>query len=113
MIYVLIFCNITLLLGGQILWKLAVTGISHWDIKTFIHVLLSPLFITGGCLYVLATMLWLVILSKIPLSIAYPFQSISYIFGMIAAYFVFKEHISATQIIGTGVLIIGVYLISK
>ncbi|MBU8881150.1 EamA family transporter [Bacillus sp. FJAT-29790] len=113
MVYVLLLINISLLVTGQVLWKIAVTNIEEWNLSTAVSLALSPYFIGGALLYVAATALWLVILSKLPLSIAYPSQSISYIFGAIIAYFIFKETITATQWAGMAVIIFGVYLIAK
>ncbi|MEK3952559.1 MULTISPECIES: EamA family transporter [Psychrobacillus] len=113
MVYLLLLINISLLVTGQILWKLAVTGIEQWNVSTLIGVILSPLFIGGATLYVIATGIWLVILSKLPLSVAYPSQSIGYIFGAIFALFIFKETISLTQWGGMAIIIFGVYLVAK
>lgn len=113
MIYLLLLINIVLLVSGQLLWKVAVSNVSSWNLQTALHVVFSPYFIGGGLLYVAATGLWIVILSKMPLSIAYPFQSICYILGMIAAFFLFKEVVTPTQWIGAAVLIVGVFLIAK
>jgi drug/metabolite transporter (DMT)-like permease len=111
--FLLIIFNVLLLVGGQVFWKLAVIDVKHWDISQFISVVISPFFLIGSFLYVVATGLWLVILSKVPLSIAYPFQSISYIFGAIFAFFLFKEAITLQQCIGFLVILGGVYLISN
>jgi len=113
MVYVLLLINISLLVTGQVLWKMAVTGIEQWSISTAIGVIFSPLFIGGASLYVIATGLWLVILSKLPLSVAYPSQSIGYVFGAILALFIFRETISITQWGGMAVIIFGVYLVAK
>ncbi|MED4071379.1 EamA family transporter [Priestia endophytica] len=113
MIYILILLNILMLVTGQILWKVAVANVDTWTLQKAISVLLSPFFIGGGVLYVLATGLWLVILSKLPLSIAYPFQSISYVLGAIAAFLIFKETVTAQQWFGIFVIIIGVYFIAR
>lgn len=113
MVYLLLLMNVSLLVTGQILWKLAVAGIEQWSVSTLIGVILSPLFIGGAALYVIATGIWLVILSKLPLSVAYPSQSIGYIFGAILALFIFKETISLTQWGGMAIIIFGVYLVAK
>ncbi|WP_204524885.1 EamA family transporter [Priestia abyssalis] len=113
MIYGLVLLNVCMLVTGQILWKIAVSSIQEWTIQSILSLIISPFFIGGAFLYVLATGLWLMILSKLPLSIAYPLQSISYVFGAVAAYFIFKETISTQQWVGITVIIFGVYLIAK
>lgn len=113
MVYLLLLCNVLLLVSGQVLWKIAVTGIETWNFTTALKVALSPYFIGGASLYVLATAIWLVILSKLPLSVAYPSQSIGYIFGAIIAFLLFRETISPTQWAGMAVIVFGVYLVAK
>ncbi|WP_227394349.1 EamA family transporter [Jeotgalibacillus aurantiacus] len=113
MIYFLMVLNAILLVTGQILWKIAVSKHESLSAGTMVKVILSPLFIGGGLLYVIATGLWLYILSVMPLSIAYPFQSISYVLGAMAAYLLFKETITKRQITGFLVIIFGVYLIAS
>lgn len=113
MVYLLLLCNVLLLVSGQVLWKIAVTGIESWNFTTALKVAFSPYFIGGATLYVVATAIWLVILSKLPLSVAYPSQSIGYIFGAIIAFLLFRETISPTQWAGMAVIVFGVYLVAK
>jgi drug/metabolite transporter (DMT)-like permease len=40
-------------------------------------------------------------------------QSIAYILALFVGVFLFKEHIPATRWIGTGIILLGVYLIVK
>lgn len=72
MIYILIFINILLLLGGQILWKFGAAKMDTWNLVNIFNLMISPLIIGGIILYALATIVWLYILSKLPLSVAYP-----------------------------------------
>jgi len=111
--FLLLVLNILLLVSGQFLWKYAVLGITTWNLNTIVQVVLSPYFILGGILYVVATGVWLVILSKLPLSIAYPVQSLSYVLAIIGASIFFKESISINQLIGLLLILFGVYWIAK
>jgi drug/metabolite transporter (DMT)-like permease len=113
MTYLLLLLNVFLLLSGQMLWKVGASSITEWSGQTFLYLLRSPHFIGGGLLYVIATFIWMYIISKMPFSIAYPLQSLSYVLGVLAAYFYFHENVQITQWIGVIVIIIGVYLIAK
>lgn len=113
MIYILIFINILLLLGGQILWKFGVAKIDSWNLINLYYLMISPLIVGGIILYALATIVWLFILSKLPLSVAYPLQSLTYVFGIFIGYLIFKENVSLVQWCGVVLLVIGVYLIAK
>lgn len=113
MTYLLILLSALLLVSGQILWKWSVAGVTHWHLTTMLSVITSYTFLAGAFLYVIATVVWMIVLSRLPLSMAYPFQSISYIFGMVASFYIFKETISPIQWLGALVIISGVILISR
>ena len=61
----------------------------------------------------ISALFWLTVLSKIELSVAYPLISISYIFGYLAAIFFLGESVSFIKFLGVGVIIIGVFLITR
>lgn len=105
--------NVILLVSGQMLWKVKASAIKKWTPSTIIELMTSPYFIGGGLLYVIATFIWMYVLSKIPFSVAYPFQSLSYVLGVLAAYYLFQEHVGASQWLGLAIIIFGVYLIAK
>lgn len=109
---ILILFNVILLTSGQILWKkglLAAGGISMSNIAGIIF---SPLILAGLGLYIIATVVWFVVLSKADLSYAYPLQSLAYVIGVLAAWLIFKEVIPPTRWIGVAVIIAGVALVS-
>lgn len=109
----LITVNILFLVTGQFLWKNSVNGVKKWNLEAFLNVFLSTGFILGAILYVLATVIWIMILSRMPLHIAYPFQSLCYILAAVVSFYFFNEKISIEQWIGFAIIIFGVYLISK
>ena len=82
-------------------------------LKTFLQVALQPNIIAGlGC-YILSVSIWIVALSRVPVSIAYPMLSIGYIVNAAAAYYLFGELISFQKIIGITIIIIGVILVGR
>ena len=70
------------------------------------------LWISGIC-YILSIGLWLVVLSKVDVSYAYPFLSIGYILSAVVGYFVFGENVTPIRIAGIVVICLGVVLISR
>ena len=111
--YILLIINILLLVSGQLLWKVGMEKIGTWGAGTLLDLIKSPYIIGGGLIYVLATVIWLYILTKIPFSIAYPFQSLAYVLGIFMGFLVFKEVVTPTQWMGAAVLVFGVYLIAR
>jgi len=59
----------------------------------------------------LYTFLWQQILKKLPLTTAFSNKSVTIIWGMIWGFIFFKEHISMKMILGSVIIIIGVYLV--
>ncbi|MDA8442088.1 MAG: hypothetical protein M0Z55_06895, partial [Peptococcaceae bacterium] len=108
--YLLLLFNIILLVTGQTLWKIGLQLVGGLNSKTVVQVLLSPYIWAGLVLYVIATVIWLLILSRLSLSIAYPLQSYAYVLGVLVAWLIFKESIPFTRWIGVCVVILGVYL---
>ncbi|MFJ8102261.1 hypothetical protein [Lysinibacillus sp. NPDC096212] len=110
---ILFISNVLLLVVGQTLWKIGAEKIEISGLKSIINVILSPWIIGGGVLYVIATAIWLYLLSKLPLSLIYPLQSVAYIIALFVALLVFKEVIPITRWVGVAVILFGVYLVAK
>lgn len=70
------------------------------------------LWVSAGC-YIVSIILWLVVLSKVEVSYAYPFLSIGYIFAAVVGHLIFNEAITPVRIAGIVVICIGVILISR
>jgi drug/metabolite transporter (DMT)-like permease len=104
---------------GQILLKKGMTEmgavtltLNHlvgilWRIAT------NPYVVVGLVIYVCGTVFWLSALSRVDLSYAYPFASLSYILMLIASWQLFNEDITPIRLLGTIVVGLGVFLISQ
>ncbi len=73
----------------------------------------NPYVVIGLAIYVCGTVFWLAALSRVDLSYAYPFASLSYVVMLAASWFLFQENITPARLIGTLVVGLGVYLISQ
>ncbi len=69
--------------------------------------------VAGMTLLVISFVMFLVILSKVSVSIAQPMLSLSYIFIAVGAFFFYGEPLSAMKIVGIAVIIIGVTVLSQ
>jgi drug/metabolite transporter (DMT)-like permease len=105
-----LFGNIILLVSGQILFKI---GIQKSGGLQWLKLAQSPAIIGGLALYGIATLLWFAVLARLPLSVAYPMQSLAYVFSLFIAYYIFGEELSLSKFAGVAVILIGVYLIAK
>ena len=113
--YVLIFTNILLLVLGQTSWKIGLEKLQlHGNlIQKLFQFVFSPFIFLGFVLYILATVIWMYLLSKLPLSFLYPLQSIAYVLALFVGLLLFKEQIPITRWIGTGIILLGVYLVVR
>ncbi len=68
---------------------------------------------TGLVCYVASVGVWLLVLSRTEVSVAYPMSSLAFIATAIPAWYLFGEELSATRIVGIVVIIAGVYLVAR
>lgn len=73
----------------------------------------NPYLMLGGVCYVSSVGIWIIVLSRVPVSFAYPMVSLAYVSTALAAAFIFNEYLSFTRIAGILVIILGVYLITR
>lgn len=110
--FTLIIFDAFLLAMGQIMWKVGLNKVGKFSFENIISTSLGVYIAMGICLYFFATLIWLHVLSKTELSLAYPLQSVAYIFAMFAAFFLLDESIKISGWIGVFLIITGVYFIS-
>lgn len=82
------------------------------SIQRYVVLLTSPMVMLGLALYVAAAIVWLRVLSVLDLSQAYPFVALSYAVTMAAGIFWLGEQVHATRVLGAGIILLGVVLIS-
>ena len=80
--------------------------------RAFFKAASNPFVVFGLLVFVFTSMLWLIVLSRVPLSLAYPMLSLSYVFAIFISWVVFKEHIPWTRVVGALIICGGVYLVS-
>jgi drug/metabolite transporter (DMT)-like permease len=77
------------------------------------RVLTTPLVIAGLGFYVLGAVAWLTVLSRVPLSLAYPSLAVSYAFTPILAWLVLGESVPSVRWLGISTICLGVLLVSR
>ena len=116
--YILLFFNVLLTVVGQMLLKkgaLTVGRINSFRelISKLTEVIFNPYVMGGISIYGFTTFVWLVILSRVKLSIAYPMLSLGYVLVIPFSWLVFKENIPIVRIIGAILICIGIYLVAQ
>lgn len=113
---ILIILQTSTLAAGQAMFKLFLNRVHKiefsWDYIKEMTVQ-NGLIILGMVAFFLSSLLlWTYALKKLPFSQAYPLSSLSFIFGMVLAYFMFSESIPFTRWIGVFLIVAGCFLIS-
>jgi multidrug transporter EmrE-like cation transporter len=104
---------------SQLLLKQGMLGIGKFDFsgKTLLKMLpvvASNPYIVGGLVVLVFSMgLHLAALSRVDLSFAYPFLSISYILVLIASYFWLGEAANATRVFGVALICCGTFFVAR
>ena len=104
-----------LLAGAQVFLKLAQARMLPfgWTREFWGALLVNWQFAVSGLLFAAASLLWMYIVKVFPFSMAYPMVSLSYVFGMLAAIYVFGEDVSALKWTGVILIMLGCTLIAK
>lgn len=76
-------------------------------------VALNPYVIGGLAVLVFSMGLHLMALSRVELSFAYPFLSVSYVLVLFAGYFWFGEMINVSRIVGVALICCGTFFIAR
>lgn len=96
--------------AGQVLFKLAA---SHLARNVLPYALLfDPIFYLALVLYGGATVLWIWILTRLPLSIAYPWVASTMIIVPLLAFWVFGESLSTRFWLGSVLIVAGIVLVN-
>lgn len=109
----LVMLQSALLTTSQVLLKMALNafGKFQWSFAFFKTVFSNIPFALSGISIVSALAIWFYVLKKFEFSVAYPMTSISFVFGLLAAYFIFHEAVVWTRWLGVAVIILGVILV--
>lgn len=74
---------------------------------------MNPLIILGlGC-YGFSTVLWIIVLSRVDLSMAYPMLGLGYVFVLLTSWLIFGETINAARWTGALMIVAGVVLVAR
>jgi len=102
---------------AQILLKAGMKNFNNIDLKnnimqTFLSIALNPYIISGFISYGISIILWLWVLSKVDVSLAYPFQALGYIVVTILAWLIFQENVNMTRIIALIFITLGLIILA-
>jgi multidrug transporter EmrE-like cation transporter len=74
---------------------------------------IEPHILGGLACYVVSVVVWVIALSRVPVSMAYPMLSIGYVVNAIAAWYLLGEAVTPMRLAGIGVIIVGVFMVAR
>ncbi|MGB5291677.1 MAG: SMR family transporter [Lysobacterales bacterium] len=117
--FALILTGVLLNAFAQLALKASVsdTGVISLDMQSLFSSagsLASNLWLWVGLIcYGISVIVWILALSRVDVSIAYPMLSIGYIVNAVAAWHLFDEPMNIGKVVGIGVIILGVYILAR
>jgi multidrug transporter EmrE-like cation transporter len=117
--FALILAGVLLNAAAQLLLKAGTNAVGKFEfaaanaVPVGLKLALEPRILGGiGC-YVISVVVWILALSRVEVSIAYPMLSIGYVVNAVAAYYLFGEAVTATRLVGIGIIILGVFIVAR
>jgi multidrug transporter EmrE-like cation transporter len=117
--FALILTGVLLNAAAQLALKASVsdTGVISFDMHSLFSSagsLASNLWLWLGLIcYGISVIVWIVALSRVDVSIAYPMLSIGYVVNAVAAWHLFDEPMNIGKVVGIGIIIVGVYILAR
>jgi multidrug transporter EmrE-like cation transporter len=118
LVFVLIIISIFLSVSAQILLKNGMSSqsvtqaLSSGPIDSILSIVTNISILSGLTAYVASVGFWLIVLSRMDVSKAYPFVGLGFILTMLFAYIFLNEPITTMKLVGTSFVFIGIILVS-
>ncbi len=101
--------SMSLGITGQLLLKRGVLASSlEPNIPSILKTIFSPLVFSGFVFYGISAIIWLFVLQKFPLSVAYPSLAVTYAIIVLFSFLFVNEPITTNKIIGIILIFLGV-----
>ena len=117
--FALILVSVLLNTAAQLLLKagtnaLGVLTLARGDWQdTLWRMATQPHFVGGVAIYMVSLVVWIMGLSRVPVSVAFPMLSLGYVVNAIAAHYLFGEAVTMGRWLGIGFIVLGVWLVAR
>ena len=115
----LLMTGVLLNAAAQLLLKAGTNAVGHFEfsldnlLPVGMKIAFQPFIMGGMACYAISLVVWIMGLSRVPVSVAYPMLSIGYVLNAVAAWYLFGESLSAQKLIGIGFIVLGVVLVTR
>jgi drug/metabolite transporter (DMT)-like permease len=113
-----ILAGVLLAVAGQLLVKHGINlqgggSFAAGLLRGYLRIYSSPWVLLGSGLYAVSILFWVYSLSRVPLSFAYPFVSLSYVLVILASRLLLGEAVPPLRWLGVAVICAGILLVSR
>ena len=115
----LLMTGVLLNAGAQLLLKAGTNSVGVFEfsrdniVPVGWRLATEPHIVGGLACYVISVVVWVMALSRVEVSVAYPLLSIGYVVNAIAAWYLFGEAVTPMRLAGIGTIIVGVCLVAR
>lgn len=107
--------SLMMAVAGQFLLKLGALKLGRVTSENIIEhtlsIVMTPELMGGLAFYGLSAIAYILLLTRVKLSVIAPSVALSYVFSVLIGYFVFRESIPPVRILGLGFIVCGVLLV--
>lgn len=106
--------------GGQLLLRAGMERVGYVGanrvarpLTLALQVASEPRVVIGLVLFGISAAMWLIVLSRVPLSLAYPFAGLTYVFVTVFSKFILKEEVPGIRWLGLALIVGGILLVGR
>jgi multidrug transporter EmrE-like cation transporter len=117
--FALLITGVLLNAAAQLLLKAGTNAVGHFEfhlgnaVPVGMKLAFEPHILGGMACYAVSLVVWILGLSRVPVSVAYPMLSIGYVINAFVAWQWFGETLTAQKLAGIGFIVVGVFLVTR
>ncbi len=102
---------------GELFFKIGMNRVGSFEFSgnairaVLPRIVLNPLIWVGFIGFGLGAVFWLAVLSRVPLSLAYPILALSYFVVVIEAWLFLRERVTWKRLLGVAIIVVGVVIV--
>lgn len=93
---------------GQVLLRFGMRAAGMGEGSLLVRAAASPAVLGGLAVFGVSAVLWLWVLSRVPLSVAYPFNGLSFLVIVLASHVLLGERLHPSSVVGVVLVAVGV-----
>lgn len=115
----LVLTGVLLNAAAQLLIKAGAETAGHFSFtldniwRAGLHFALQWQILLGLACYAVSVVVWILALTRVQVSMAYPMLSLGYVVTAFAAWWLFGEALTAQKLVGIAVIVVGVVLVAR